>query len=164
MPDRVCVYTYGSVPITNADDGPYKRVGAENDGGGGSRVATREGWQGGGMRGPEARGLWQSTQGLEAKRLIPQEALHPVLIRREFYERFERYPLCELGSRREYAWRDAALRPPAVPPRFAWKYWSSAKGTQDDFAAHRAGSYDYRNARCFCGFCLLACSKSDSGF
>lgn len=50
-------------------------------------------------------GLWQSTQGLEAKRLIPQEALHPVLIRREFYERFGRYPLCVLGSRREYARR-----------------------------------------------------------
>lgn len=41
-----------------------------------------------------AGGLWQSTQGLEAKRLIPQEALHPVLIRREFYERFERYCAC----------------------------------------------------------------------
>lgn len=52
----------------------------------------------------------------------------------------------------------------AVPPQFAWKYWSSAKRTQDDFVAHRAGPYDYRNARCFCGFCLFACSKSDSGF
>ena len=131
----------------------------------GGRRERRRGWIKGGDagrglgRGAEARGLWQSTQGLEAKRLIPQEALHPVLIRREFYERFERYPLCELGSRREYAWRDAALVPP-----FAWKYWSSGKGTQDDFAAHRAGPYDYRNARCFCGFCLFACSKSDFRF
>lgn len=45
----------------------------------------------------ERRGLWQSTQGLEAKRLIPQKALHPGLIRREFYERFERYILFVCG-------------------------------------------------------------------
>ena len=50
------MYTYESVPITNADDGPYKRVGAENDGGGGSRVATREGRKGEGERGGEGRG------------------------------------------------------------------------------------------------------------
>lgn len=78
----------------------------ENGGGGGSREEVRGG-----------RGLWQSTQGLEAKRLIPQEALHPVLIRREFYERFERYPLCKLGSRREYA------RCIVLP----WKYWTVRK-------------------------------------
>ena len=83
----------------------------------------------------EARGLWQSTQGLEAKRLIPQEALHPVLIRREFYERFERYPLCELGSRREYAWRDAALYRLGLYGNIG----RVRKGRQDDFVAHRTG-------------------------
>lgn len=55
----------------------------------------REAAEGAGREGEAAAGgLWQSTQGLEAKRLIPQEALHPVLIRREFYERFERYCAC----------------------------------------------------------------------
>lgn len=62
------------------DDGSYKRAVERLPGAGGRRG-----------------GLWQSTQGLEAKRLIPQEALHPVLIRREFYERFERYCACVLA-------------------------------------------------------------------
>ncbi|OAD56265.1 hypothetical protein WN48_03583 [Eufriesea mexicana] len=71
-----------SKSTSSTDDGPYKRV-------------AQRTWAGvdQGRRCKGAGGLWQSTQGLEAKRLIPQEALHPVLIRREFYERFERYPL-----------------------------------------------------------------------
>lgn len=81
-------------------------------------VRTKGWWREGGWIKGNGAGLWQCTQGLEAKRLIPREALHPVLIRRQFYERFERYPLCERerqgggrekdgrgedGSRREHA-------------------------------------------------------------
>lgn len=58
-------------------------------------VRTKGWWREGGWIKGNGAGLWQCTQGLEAKRLIPREALHPVLIRRQFYERFERYPLCE---------------------------------------------------------------------
>lgn len=111
-------------PITDADDGPYKRV-------------AQRTWAGvdQGRRCKGAGGLWQSTQGLEAKRLIPQEALHPVLIRREFYERFERYPLCELGSRREYA------------PRRPGLYGNIGRRQQDhDFTPRPA---DYNRPRCF---------------
>lgn len=71
----VCVHTYALTHTRTVDDGSYKRA------------VER-------LPGAAAGGLWQSTQGLEAKRLIPQEALHPVLIRREFYERFERYCAC----------------------------------------------------------------------
>lgn len=72
----ICVHTYARTHTRTMDDGSYKRAVERLPG----RAA--------------AGGLWQSTQGLEAKRLIPQEALHPVLIRREFYERFERYCAC----------------------------------------------------------------------
>lgn len=72
-------------------------------------------------RGAAAGGLWQSTQGLEAKRLIPQEALHPVLIRREFYERFERYCAC---MRQHVCMR--AIRA-NTPCSASARYWSGAK-------------------------------------
>ncbi|EZA61301.1 hypothetical protein X777_12008, partial [Ooceraea biroi] len=77
----VCVHTYAPTHTRTVDDGSYKRAVERLPG-----AAAAAG------------GLWQSTQGLEAKRLIPQEALHPVLIRREFYERFERYRACVLRA------------------------------------------------------------------
>lgn len=101
---RICVHTYARTHTRAVDDGSYKRAVERLPKG----RAT-------------AGGLWQSTQGLEAKRLIPQEALHPVLIRREFYERFERYCAC---MRQHLCMR--AIRANTSSCASA-RYWSGAK-------------------------------------
>ena len=126
-------------------------------------VRTKGWWREGGWIKGNGAGLWQCTQGLEAKRLIPREALHPVLIRRQFYERFERYPLCERERQREGGGGERRMgggrmgRGASTPRRGLYgKYrpvWRATYPTYCFYTARRAArDYTWQPLCFFCRF------------